>query len=52
MDEVELIKKLMDEFVSDGCGNMWHRKCIYCGTKTVEVVRPGRAECTNCGAAF
>lgn len=35
--------------ISDGFGSVWSKKCPTCQQDTMEVVRPGKVQCTNCG---
>lgn len=35
--------------ISDGCGSEWTLECAECGEDTMQVVRPGKAQCSNCG---
>ena len=35
--------------ISDGFGNYWSVKCPACGGE-IEVVRPGKAQCSGCTA--
>ena len=37
------------EQVSDGHGSTWSTSCPVCHTKSIEIVRPGKVQCTNCG---
>lgn len=39
----------IQETVSDGHGSSWSIICPDCGTPTVSVVRPGKAQCSECG---
>ena len=34
--------------IDDGFGNSWSAKCSECGGK-MEVVRPGKVQCSKCG---
>ena len=34
--------------ISDGFGNYWSAICPECGQRTMQVVRPGKVQCTNC----
>lgn len=38
-----------DNTVSDGFGNAWMNFCHKCEQRSIEVVRPGKAQCINCG---
>lgn len=31
----------------DGFGNSWSIKCFLCKKNTMEIVRPGKVQCTN-----
>jgi hypothetical protein len=35
--------------LDDGFGNKWSRQCPTCHAFTMEIVRPGQVQCTNCG---
>lgn len=35
--------------ISDGFGSTWSAYCPRCGEKTMQIVRPGQAECSECG---
>lgn len=35
--------------ISDGMGNEWSKTCAMCGKDTMEVVRPGKVQCSKCG---
>jgi hypothetical protein len=35
--------------ISDGFGSVWAKKCPDCGIGTMVVIRPGKAQCDNCG---
>lgn len=35
--------------ITDGFGQTWAIKCPKCKRNTMEVVRPGKAQCSNCG---
>lgn len=37
------------ETISDGFGSVWAKKCPHCTTGTMVVIRPGKAQCDNCG---
>jgi len=45
---LEDIGKSDGEYITDGLGNCWETNCPICNCK-MEVVRPGRAQCSNCG---
>ncbi len=36
------------EMIGDGFGNEWFAHCGRCGRKSIEVVRPGKAQCPYC----
>lgn len=38
-----------DNTVSDGFGNFWMNFCNKCEQRSIEVVRPGKVQCINCG---
>jgi hypothetical protein len=35
--------------IEDGFGSAWSAYCAMCGKKTMEIVRPGKVQCSNCG---
>lgn len=35
--------------ITDGFGQTWAVKCTKCKRNTMEVVRPGKAQCSKCG---
>ena len=35
--------------ISDGFGSIWSAFCPTCGEQSMEVVRPGKVQCGNCG---
>lgn len=35
--------------ISDGFGSTWSKTCAMCGKKTMEIVRPGKVQCGECG---
>jgi hypothetical protein len=37
-----------NDLVDDGFGSTWSAYCPDCGKKAVHVVRPGKAQCSNC----
>ncbi len=49
--EIERIKKYeykSGEVISDGFGSAWSKICPECKSPTMQVVRPGKVQCTNC----
>jgi hypothetical protein len=38
-----------NDIVEDGFGSAWSAYCPECGKKSVQVVRPGKAQCSHCG---
>ena len=36
------------EYIDDGFGNQWDKKCPECGHNSMHVVRPGKIQCGNC----
>jgi hypothetical protein len=43
----EIVKSI--KTIEDGFGNVWAKKCPECGKNKMVVVRPGKAQCDNCG---
>lgn len=39
----------MPPFITDGHGNSWLKTCMNCGKPTMVVIRPGKAQCSECG---
>jgi hypothetical protein len=37
------------EIIEDGFGSAWSKRCPTCGENTMQVVRPGKVQCSNCG---
>jgi len=42
-------KTIPNDTLDDGFGNAWSASCPECRKKTMVVVRPGKAQCSNCG---
>jgi hypothetical protein len=38
-----------DDIIEDGFGNAWSKRCPECGRNSMQVVRPGKAQCGYCG---
>ncbi len=38
------------EYIEDGFGSSWPKKCCVCHQDTMYVVRPGEANCSNCNS--
>jgi len=47
IDELQLSKKKEDPTVEDGFGNICSQRCPVCKKLTMEIVRPGKAACSN-----
>jgi len=41
-------ERIDDDTIEDGFGNVWSIICPICHKRTMEVVRPGKVQCTNC----
>jgi len=41
-------KEKLSNTIKDGFGSEWSKRCPGCGKDTMQVVRPGKAQCTNC----
>ena len=39
----------LSQSISDGFGGEWSRKCPECCEMSMEIVRPGKVQCGNCG---
>jgi len=35
--------------ISDGFGSQWSIDCPMCGRRSMQIVRPGSAQCEHCG---
>jgi hypothetical protein len=46
--EVEAMKMEAD-LIDDGFGSSWSAYCAMCGKRTMQIVRPGKAQCSECG---
>lgn len=44
----ELEKDFGKDYLEDGYGNYWKVHCWNCGEKSVEIVRPGKVQYTEC----
>jgi predicted dithiol-disulfide oxidoreductase (DUF899 family) len=40
---------LDDNMIDDGFGNSWSKTCPMCHMQTMQIVRPGKAQCSICG---
>ncbi len=38
-----------NDIIEDGFGSSWSAYCAMCGKKTMQVVRPGKVQCADCG---
>ena len=38
-----------EHIIEDGTGNAWCAYCPKCGGKTMQVVSPGKVQCSECG---
>ena len=45
----EIQKTNEDEIIEDGFGSAWSKRCPECGRLSMQVVRPGSAQCSHCG---
>ena len=41
--------ELQGRVITDDCGGYWSIRCPMCGQDTMEIVRPGKVQCTKCG---
>ena len=37
------------DVIEDGFGNAWSAYCPECGQRTMQVIRPGKCQCSECG---
>lgn len=49
LHETDTVSSPHDDIIEDGFGGMWSAYCPECGKKTMVVVRPGKAQCMECG---
>lgn len=40
---------LAKETITDDCGNTWSKRCSVCGKNTLQLIRPGVVQCSECG---
>lgn len=45
--DAELLNK--DDIIEDGFGSAWSAWCPECKQRTMQVMRPGKVQCANCG---
>lgn len=45
----ELFKPQDDDTIGDGFGSEWSAWCPMCGQKSMQVLKPGKAQCDYCG---
>jgi len=45
----DLFKDNNSNIISDGFGSTWSLICPECGRKSMQVVRPSKAQCKYCG---
>ena len=38
-----------EDVIEDGFGNAWSAYCPECGQRTMQVIRPGKCQCSECG---
>ena len=46
---VRLNSSLADDVLEDGYGSCWSAICPECGGRTMQIVRPGKVQCSKCG---
>ena len=46
---VDELDNINAERIDDGFGCTWSKTCPNCGGKSMEIVRPGKAQCSICG---
>lgn len=49
VDSVVGIKWPSSDTIEDGYGGAWSAWCPECGRKTMQIMRPGKVQCANCG---
>ena len=47
--ESDEIERSDEDIIEDGFGSAWSIICPDCGERSMEVVRPGKVQCGNCG---
>jgi hypothetical protein len=45
----QALDSIFGPIIEDGFGNAWPAICPQCGGLTMQIVRPGKAQCGNCG---
>lgn len=43
------ISVLDQGYITDGFGNYWSIRCPRCGKETMQVIGPGKVQCSECG---
>ena len=47
--ESKEFREPIEDTINDGFGNVWSAWCHNCKQKTMEIVRPGKVQCSECG---
>ena len=45
----QLLEEIERNTIDDGFGNVWSAICPVCLKETIQVIRPGKAQCYLCG---
>jgi len=45
----DMIENILNNNINDGFGNVWNKICPECNQSTMQVLRPGKVQCSNCG---
>ena len=45
----DMAEPVSDSWIEDGFGSCWSITCPECNRQSMRVVRPGKAQCGNCG---
>jgi hypothetical protein len=46
-EDVDIVTGDRPDYIEDGFGSRWKRECPVCHKKTMQVMRPGDARCSN-----
>jgi hypothetical protein len=45
----DIAEAIFGKVIDDGFGNAWSKRCAQCGRLSMQIVRPGKAQCSHCG---
>lgn len=49
MNQPDLIEDTNSEIIEDGFGNIWNSRCNECNRLSMQIIRPGKVQCSYCG---